>query len=47
MPNCLHIVDYLHQSKFVDLIKLVQFINHNQSGHGKNIPSFYSGLESI
>lgn len=44
MPNCLHIVDFLHESKFVDLMKLVEFINQNQGNSGKNVQSFYIGL---
>lgn len=47
MPNCLHIVDYLHQKKTLDIVKLIQFILKSHSNNNnKAMQSFYSGLQS-
>lgn len=44
MPNCLHIVDFVHQNKFIDFLKLIDFITKQSNNANKNMQSFYSGL---
>lgn len=47
IPNCLHIVDFVHQRKYVDFFRLIQFITKQSNQGNKNTQAFYAGLESI
>lgn len=46
IPNCLHIVDFIHENKYVDIFKLITFLTKQTNTNSKNIQSFYSGLQS-
>ena len=45
LPNSLHIVDFVHQNKFVDILKLIEFITKQSNQATKNVQTF-TGLES-
>ena len=45
LPNCLHLVDFVHENKFVDFLSIIDYITKQSNNSNKNMQSFYSGLE--